>query len=210
MSTPSREAESRSTTSYARPARHSSGRWQCRELPERSSASRPACRSTAPVRARRRLQGVLVLRPADAVFHRQVLHRLQVQGDARYRRQPLLQPRDDLRRACLALLARLQVDLDAPASSAVVLVPSMPMNEDRLSTSGSCRMFFASCLLQSRHCLERHRLRRLGDAQDHARVLHREKSLRHRVASTKVSTRVATVTTSVAVWCRKTQRSVRP
>ena len=59
----------------------------------------------------------------------------------------------------------------------VVLVPSIPMNDDRLSTSGSFRITCASCLLPLRHRGERNRLRRLRNAQNHARILHREEAL---------------------------------
>ena len=60
----------------------------------------------------------------------------------------------------------------------VVLVPSTPMNDDRLSTAGSFRMTSASCLLPLRPWpANETRLRRLGDAQDHAGVLHREEAL---------------------------------
>ena len=58
----------------------------------------------------------------------------------------------------------------------VVLVPSTPMKEDRLSTAGSCRMTLASSCWRSRHAVEGDRLRRLGDAQDHAGVLDREEA----------------------------------
>ncbi len=61
----------------------------------------------------------------------------------------------------------------------VVLVPSIPMNDERLSTSGSFRMTCASCLLAFRQGSEGDVLRRFRNAQNHARILHREKSLRH-------------------------------
>ena len=59
----------------------------------------------------------------------------------------------------------------------VVFVPSMPMNDDRLSTAGSFRIALGQRLLPRRHGREGDVLRRVGNAQDHARVLHREKSL---------------------------------
>ena len=58
----------------------------------------------------------------------------------------------------------------------VVLVPSMPMNEDRLSTAGSCRITFVELLLLARHFGERYGLRGFGDALNHARVLNREEA----------------------------------
>ena len=60
----------------------------------------------------------------------------------------------------------------------VVLVPSMPMNDDRLATAGSRRITARERLLSLGHRRERHRLRRLRDAEDHAGVLHREEALR--------------------------------
>ena len=60
----------------------------------------------------------------------------------------------------------------------VVLVPSTPMNDDRLSTAGSLQNHLApSCCWRSRHGREGNRLRRFRDAQNHAGILHREKSL---------------------------------
>ncbi len=61
------------------------------------------------------LHGVLKLGAAHPVLHRQVLHRLHEQRDAFDLCQLRLQPANDVRRLCLALLPRLQVDLDAPA-----------------------------------------------------------------------------------------------
>ena len=59
----------------------------------------------------------------------------------------------------------------------VVLMPSAPMNEDRLSTAGSCRMILRQLLLLFRHGIEGDGLRCLRDALNHAGILHREKSL---------------------------------
>ena len=93
----------------------------------------------------------------------------------------------------------------------VVLMPSTPMNEDRLCTAGSCENHLRQLLLALRHRGERDRLRRFGDAEDHAGVLHREEALRHDdVQAGSSPTSVATATSSVAVWCRSTQRSVVP
>ena len=59
----------------------------------------------------------------------------------------------------------------------VALVPSTPMKEDRLATSGSFRMPSASALLALGHGVEGDDLRRLGDGLDQAGVLHREEAL---------------------------------
>ena len=58
----------------------------------------------------------------------------------------------------------------------VVLVPSMPMKEDRLSTAGSFRITCGERLLALGHGRERDRLRRFRNAQNHAGVLHREEA----------------------------------
>ena len=61
----------------------------------------------------------------------------------------------------------------------VVLVPSTPMNDERLSTAGSSRMTRCQRLLPRGHCLERDRLRRFGDPENDAGVLNRKESFRH-------------------------------
>ena len=58
----------------------------------------------------------------------------------------------------------------------VVLVPSMPMNEDRLSTAGSFRMILASCCCSRGHLREGNGLRRFGDALNDAGILNREEA----------------------------------
>ena len=60
-------------------------------------------------------QRVLELRAADAVVHRDVLHRLHEQGDAGHLGQLRLQAADHVAGADLALFERLQVDQDAAA-----------------------------------------------------------------------------------------------
>ena len=86
----------------------------------------------------------------------------------------------------------------------VVLVPSMPMNDDRLSTAGSCRITAASACCRSAIAGNEIDLRRLGDAQDHAGVLHREEALRHDDVEHDGERRGSpTATSSVAVWWRE-------
>ena len=58
----------------------------------------------------------------------------------------------------------------------VVLVPSAPMKEERLSTAGSARMTLASSCCFSAMAGKGDRLRRLRDALNHAGILHREES----------------------------------
>ena len=61
------------------------------------------------------LERELILRAADAVLDRQVLHRLHVQRDAGDVGELRLQPADDVDGARVALVERLQVDQDAAA-----------------------------------------------------------------------------------------------
>ncbi len=82
----------------------------------------------------------------------------------------------------------------------VVLVPSTPMNDDRLATSVSFKMAAASASLAFRHGSERNALGRVRDAHDDARVLHREEALGHdRCTIQIVATSVPMVTSRVAV-----------
>jgi hypothetical protein len=58
-----------------------------------------------------------------------------------------------------------------------MLVPSTPMNEDRLTTSGSFKMTLRQGLLPLRHGGKRKRCRGFRDAQENPGILHREKAL---------------------------------
>ena len=58
---------------------------------------------------------ILKLRAADPVFDSQILHRLHEEGDSLNLGQLRLQPANDFRCTLAALIARLQIDLDAPA-----------------------------------------------------------------------------------------------
>jgi hypothetical protein len=63
-----------------------------------------------------RVERVLILRPADPVFDRQVLYRLEEELDARHLLQPGPQPPDDVHGGrARAVLERLQRDLDTAA-----------------------------------------------------------------------------------------------
>ena len=92
----------------------------------------------------------------------------------------------------------------------VMLVPSTPMNDDRLDTSGSLRMTLANACCRS--------LIAANDTTAGASEMPRmtpvsctgKKPLGTRIASTMVKASVATVTTSVAGWCCSTHWSVRP
>ena len=60
-------------------------------------------------------QRVLVFGSADAIVHRQVLHRLHIERDAGNLRYLRLQSLDHRGRRHLAILERLQIDLDSTA-----------------------------------------------------------------------------------------------
>src|SRR5215510_7367035 len=59
------------------------------------------------------LEAVLVLRPADAVFNRQLLHRLHVQRDSSYTCQIRLKTANDIAGVNSSLIKRLEIDLNA-------------------------------------------------------------------------------------------------
>ena len=61
----------------------------------------------------------------------------------------------------------------------VVLMPSAPMKDERLSTAGSFKMTWARACCRSAIALKEMVWSRLGNALDHAGILHREKSLGH-------------------------------
>ena len=175
---PSRLAVARSISTYA-----------CRPPSWKSLATSASCgdlrqpldelrHPRAELRRVGRLDGELVLRAADAVLDRQVLHRLHVERDALDLRELRLQAPDD-RRVALASrsLRGLRLISMRPLLS-VALVPSTPMNDERLATAGSSSTTVGQRLLPLGHRRERDRLRRLGDALDRAGVLHREEALR--------------------------------
>ena len=123
-------------------------------------------------------QTELILRAADAVFHRQVLHRLHVQRDALDAGNFLLQPLHDGGHVVGALFARLQVDLNAAAVRSGI--GAVDADEGRqalhvLVLQDGRRQR----LLPLRHGSERDALRRIGNAHDDARVLHREEAFGH-------------------------------
>ena len=60
------------------------------------------------------LERVLILRAADTVLDREVLNRLHIERDALNVLQLRLQAADDLRCVGVALIERLQIDLNAP------------------------------------------------------------------------------------------------
>ena len=121
-------------------------------------------------------QRVLVLRAAHPVVHGNVLHRLHEQLDSLNLIQLRLEPADHVGRADLALVERLQID----RHSAAVRRCIRSVRADERREAFDRRVFqnhLCELLLLLRHGLRANRLRRLRDALDDARVLHREKSL---------------------------------
>ena len=110
----------------------------------------------------------------------------------------------------LPLFERLQVDLDAPAVQRRVGAVDADERRQALHRRVS-QDHLRQRLLAFGHGGERDGLRRLGNAQDDAGVLHREEALGNDDVEQHRDDRAwPTATISVAVWCRSTQRSVRP
>ena len=93
-------------------------------------------RSIGSVRRIGIFQGVLKLGAADAVFHGQVLHRLHVERDSVDLVQFGCKRRITSEASILRSSSGLRLIRMRPLFS-VVLVPSTPMKEERLSTAGS-------------------------------------------------------------------------
>jgi hypothetical protein len=134
---------------------------------------------------------------------RQVLHRLQVQRDAR-RPAPAsrLQPADDLGRGRRrAARGGFRLIRKRPLLS-VALMPSTPMNEATLATAGSSQDRLGQRLLPLGHRGEGDDLRRLGDALDRAPVSCTGKKPlgMHDVEQHRQDQRADSATSSVAAW----------
>ena len=121
-------------------------------------------------------QGVLKLGTADAVFDGEVLERLEEELNALHGQQLWLQALDDLRCGQFALVERLEGDLDAAGVEGGV--GSVDADEGGDVIDGwVLKKNVHQLLLALGHAGEADGLRGLGDAQDHARILHREKAL---------------------------------
>ena len=122
------------------------------------------------------LHRVLVLGAADAVLHREVLHGLKVEANAFHLGQLGLEPVDDFAGAEAAILQGLEVDLDAAAVEGGV--GAVDADEGGQAFHGGILQDLSGQrLLPLGHGGEGNRLRGLGDAQKHARVLDREEAL---------------------------------
>ena len=83
------------------------------------------------------LEAVLILRAADAILDREVLHRLHVERDAGEVRDAALQAPDDVaRRRAWRSASGFRLICTRPLLG-VTFVPSTPMNDEMLSTAGS-------------------------------------------------------------------------
>src|SRR6202008_1147964 len=106
----------------------------------------------------------------------QVLYRLQVDRDPVHSGQRRSQTRHHVAHALAALGERLERDLDATAVQGRVGA----VDTDERRDAGYGRVFqdlAPERLLALGHRVERDVLRRLGDAEDHARILDREQAL---------------------------------
>ena len=176
MAMPSRAAVSRSITSLAPKP------WSCRSLATSvTTASLPSSSTIIRVYLASStwigiFQRVLELRPADAVFDGQVLKRLQKELNAFNAFELGLQAANHLRGGDFALIERLQVDLDAARVQRGVGSVHADERGDVIH-GGVLQQQLHELLLALGHGGEADRLRRLADAQNHARILHREEAL---------------------------------
>ena len=121
-------------------------------------------------------EGVLKLGAADAIFDRKVLKRLQEELNAFHAGQLGLQAANHLGGGDFAFIERLQIDLDAARVECGV--GSVHADERGDVIHGwILQQHLHKLLLALGHGGEADRLRRLADAQDHARILHREEAL---------------------------------
>ena len=122
------------------------------------------------------LQRVLVLGAADAVIHRDVLHRVHIKHDTLDRLEARLQPANHIGGADAAHIQRLQVD----GHSAAIQRGVRPVRADkrreaidrRILKNDGCKL-----LLLLRHGRKGDSLRRLRDALYDARILSGEEPL---------------------------------
>jgi len=90
----------------------------------------------------------------------------------------------------------------------VMLVPSMPMNEERLATSGSLRMTRVRARCPLGQGVEGDALGSFRDAEDHPRVLHGEESLGYHHVEHDGEDEGANGHHEGAGWWRRTHRRV--
>ena len=148
---------------------------QLRESPEPLDEPRGPLGELPRVRV---LEGILVLRAAHAILDGQVLHRLHVEGDPLHVLDRRAESADDGGGIGAPRVPGLEIDLDAPAVRRHV----GPVHADERRQAldvGILQDDAREHLLALRHRRERHRRRRLRDAEDDPRVGDGEESLRH-------------------------------
>ncbi len=118
---------------------------------------------------------VLELRAADAVFHGQVLHGLQIKGDSLHIGQTCIEPANDRDRVVFSLFARLQIDLNAAAIGQHVRAVHTDKGR-QAHDIGILQYHFRQSLLALGQGRKRKRRRGFRDAQDDSGILHGEKS----------------------------------
>src|SRR5712671_2681648 len=120
------------------------------------------------------LQAVLKLRAAYAIFNGEVLHRLHEERDAVNIGKLGLKAPDNVGGGNLALLERLEINLDSAAVQRAIDA----VNPDEGGQAGDRRIFqnnVGQCALTLGHGREGHILRTFGDTEDYAGILYREK-----------------------------------
>src|ERR1035437_3829452 len=121
---------------------------------------------------------VLILRAADAVFDRQVLHRLQKERHRLDGRQLGLQAVDNCGDVHLALLEWFEIDQNSSAVNGGV--GAIDPDKRRQTLDGRVLQNDPrQSLMAAHHRGERYILRRFGNALDNAGILHREEALGH-------------------------------
>src|SRR6267154_819435 len=123
-------------------------------------------------------QAVLKLRAADAIFDGEVLHRLHEERDAVDISELGLKAPDNVGGGNLALLERLEINLD-PAAVQRGIDAVNPDEGGKAGDRGIFQNNVGQCALTFGHGRERHILRTFGDTEDYAGILYREKPFRY-------------------------------
>ena len=123
-------------------------------------------------------QAVLILRATDAIFHSQVLHSLHEQLNPFNGLHFVGEPTNDCRDIVRALIARLDVDLNAPAIRRHVRAVDAD-ERGEAHHLGILQDHARELPLLLGHAFEGSGLRSLRNTQDHSGILHREKALGH-------------------------------
>ena len=121
---------------------------------------------------------VLILRATDAIFHSQVLHSLHEQLNPFNGLHFVGEPANDCRDIVRALIARLDVDLNAPAIRRHVRAVDAD-ERGEAHHLGILQDHARELPLLLGHAFEGSGLRSLRNTQDHSGILHREKALGH-------------------------------